>query len=58
MEQKILERLNKVANDINDLGKRRETLISELRRIDADMEVLSAIVFELKDLLKPTESDS
>ena len=55
MEQKILDRLNSAANEINELGQKRESLIKELRNIDMNMEVLSAVIYELKSLLETKE---
>lgn len=55
MEQKILERLSALSNEISDLANKREKLVGELRQIDMNMEVLSAIMFELKTLLENKE---
>lgn len=52
MEQKILKKLEETANKINELGAERDRLVKELRNIDMNMEVLTAIIFELKTLLE------
>jgi hypothetical protein len=56
MKDKILDRLSKLGEELNDMALRKQELIKELKTIDMNMEVLSAIAYELKDLLE-TEDD-
>ena len=52
MEDKILDRINSLTSQINELASKREDLIKNLRRTDHDMETLSMLIFELKNLLE------
>lgn len=51
MKDKILDKLSKLGDQLNELAIKKQELIKELKRIDTDMEVLSGIAYELKDLL-------
>jgi hypothetical protein len=52
MKDKILDRLSKIGGELNDLAIKKQELIKELKQIDMNMEVLSGIAYELKDLLE------
>jgi len=52
MEEKIISRVSEITNKINDLMQQREDAIKNLKRMDGDIEVLSLLVFELKNLLE------
>lgn len=56
MENKILNKLSKLSDELNELSLKKQELIKKLRQIDIDMEVLSKTAFELKDLLEDEET--
>jgi len=58
MEDKILDRINSLTSQINELASKREDLIKNLRRTDHDMETLSMLIFELKNLLEKDDAGS
>ena len=55
MKDKILDRLSKLGEQLNEMAIRKQELIKELKTIDMNMEVLSGIAYELKDLLETKE---
>lgn len=51
MEQKIIERITELTNQINDLLSRREDLFKELKSIEKDVDVMVGAIHELRSLL-------
>ena len=52
MENKVLNRIEGLTNQINELAAKREETVKNLRRMDSDIETLSVLIFELKNLLE------
>ena len=52
MKHKILERLTKLGEELNEMALRKQELVKELNSINMNMEVLSGIAYELKELLE------
>jgi peptidoglycan hydrolase CwlO-like protein len=51
MENKILDRITELSNNINDLLTKREELIQELKKIEKNIEIMHHSIHELKNIL-------
>lgn len=52
MEDKLLKRLEELSNELESHVKERDFHATTLRRLDARIKDISAIIFELKSLLE------
>ena len=55
MKDKILNRIEELSMTVGDLVERREQTINDLRRIEAEIDSLSMVLFELKNLIEEQE---
>jgi hypothetical protein len=53
MEEKIILRIEELSRTIGDLIEKREHTINNLRQIDSEIDSLSLVMFELKNLIEP-----
>jgi hypothetical protein len=51
VRDKVLFRIEEISRTIGDLVDKREQIINDLHRIDSDIDSLSMLIFELKNLL-------
>jgi hypothetical protein len=52
MEQKIISRIEELSRIVGDLIDKREHTINSLRKIDSEIDTLSLVMLELKNLIE------
>lgn len=57
MENKILNRISELSNEINELLQRREELAKELHETNVNINILYNSIHELKNLLTSKEGE-
>ena len=57
MEEKIILRIEELSRTIGDLIEKREHTINNLRQIDSEIDSLSLVMFELKNIIESEIND-
>lgn len=51
MKERVLSRIEELSQTLGDLLSRREQTIKDLRHTEADIDSISMVIFELKNLI-------
>ena len=55
MKDRVLNRMEELSRTIGDLVDKREQTINDLRRIESEIDSLSMVIFELKNIVDTAE---
>jgi uncharacterized coiled-coil DUF342 family protein len=56
VKDKLINRIDELSQMIGELVEKREYSISELRRLEAEIDSVSMVIFELKSLVDTDEA--
>lgn len=56
MKDKLINRIDELSQMIGELVEKREYSIKELRRLEAEIDSVSMVIFELKSLVDTDEA--